>query len=162
MMSGTKDIWIVSQGITEYLECWEIKHMCKQWLLGSLSPPPRKRGYEANPCAIRSKPGYGILYNTYKSVKVTVYISYSALYPKQQLWFNCDIHQEISLINPSLWQLLVSDWPMRVLVLELISHSNKAKQLAQTNVERQKRESRPLFTQMQEADVLINTLLVIA
>ena len=30
------------------------------------------------------------------------------LYPRQQPWFNCDIHQEISLINPSLWQLLVS------------------------------------------------------
>ena len=24
-------------------------------------------------------------------------ISYSALYPRQQPWFNCDIHQEISL-----------------------------------------------------------------
>ena len=46
---------------------------------------------------------------------------------------------------------------MRALVLELISHNNKAEQLAQTNVERQKRVSRLLFTQMQEADVLINT-----
>ena len=43
-----------------------------------------------------------------------------------------------------------------MLVLELISHSNKAEQLAQT---KQKRVSRPLlnFTQMQEAEVLINT-----
>ena len=54
---------------------------------------------------------------------------------------------------------------MRALVLELISH-NKAEQLAQTNVERQKRVSRPLFTQMQEAYVLLlilnRMLLVIA
>ena len=53
------------------------------------------------------------------------------------------------MINPS------CDWPMKTLVLELISYSNKAEQLAQTNVERQKRVRRPLFTQMQEADVLI-------
>ena len=70
---------------------------------------------------------------------------------------NCDIYQIISLINPSLWQLFVSDWQMKVLVLQLISHSKKDEQLAQPNVERQKKKSRPLFTQMQEADVLINT-----
>ena len=45
-------------------------------------------------------------------------------------WCNCDIHQIISLINPSLWQLLISDWQMRVPVLQLISHSKKDEQLA--------------------------------
>ena len=55
-----------------------------------------------------------------------MYISYSSLYPRQQPWINYDIHQEISLINPSLWQSLVSDWPMRAVVLVQISHSNEA------------------------------------
>jgi len=31
---------------------------------------------------------------------IRYHISYSALYPRQQLWINCDIHREISLRFP--------------------------------------------------------------
>ena len=40
-------MWKVSQRITESPECWEIKCMRKQWIPGSLSPPPREPGYVA-------------------------------------------------------------------------------------------------------------------
>jgi len=41
-----------------------------------------------------------VLGNTIDTPGIAWYISYSVLYPRQQPWFNCVIHQVISLIIP--------------------------------------------------------------
>lgn len=43
----SKGIRIVSQRVTEFPGRWEIKHMHKQWLPVSLSPPHREPQHEA-------------------------------------------------------------------------------------------------------------------